>query len=55
LTVVNTRVLSLKECGSEGLASCPHTAGGKCAEADEESRDRISDLIAVTKDPTSRL
>jgi hypothetical protein len=55
LTVVDTRVLSLKECRSEGLACGQHVAGRKCAETDEESRNRISDLIAVAKRPDEQL
>jgi hypothetical protein len=55
LTVVDTRVLSLKECGSEGLACGQHVAGRKCAETDEESGNRISDLIAVAKRPDEQL
>jgi hypothetical protein len=55
LTVVDTRVLSLKEGGSESLTCGQHVAGGKCAETDEESRNRISDLIAVAKRPDERL
>jgi hypothetical protein len=55
LDLVDTRVLSLKECRSEGLACGQHMAGRKCAETDEESRNRISDLIAVAKRPDEQL